>query len=206
VLIRPHLKSLTQPPIGPIKKATFYAFIPSADLSSGKKLRSILFLLKGAFVLLIGLKAVAVLAADPLPAFMGIELGSDISKTIQDKRFKCRRADSPVAELTCRLGARYEEDVYGVPLSSLTLNYFNRKLRAIVITFDSAHFKAVKEGLEQAYGPFQERLVERYVTRRARVFKGYVYIWAKGPFFIDAIEYFSAGSDSAVLYKLESHL
>ena len=155
-----------------------------------------------ALVFFLSLNALSVSAADQPPAYKGIELGSGISKIIQDKRFICKRTDSPVAEQSCRLLAGYTEDLYGAPLSTLTLNYFNSKLSTMVITFESIHFKAIRDGLKQAYGP-PKRSVEKYVTPKAWVFKGYIYTWKNQAFVIDAVEYFSAAGESAVLYKIE---
>ena len=156
-------------------------------------------------VLLICLDIPSVYAAGQPPGFKDIELGSDISKISQDKRFKCKRTDSPVAEQTCRLMGKYEEDIYGAPLLTLTLNYFSGRLSTIVVAFESIHFDAVKEGLEQDYGQPGKRMVEKYVTRRASLFRGYIYVWENKAFVIDAIEYFSASGNSAVVYKFDAY-
>ena len=168
-------------------------------------MKPVKFLLKRAIVLFICLAIPwGYAAAQPL-AFGNIEPALDFSKISNDKRFKCKRTGSPVAEQTCRLMSKYEEEFYDMPLLTLTLNYSEDQLRSIIITFENIYFEAVTKALEQDYGPPGKRMVEKYVTRRARLFRGYVHVWENNALMIDAIEHFSAAGDSAVVYKLDSY-
>ncbi|MFC1817107.1 hypothetical protein ACFL0M_14495 [Thermodesulfobacteriota bacterium] len=168
-------------------------------------MKPIAYYLKIIIFLFICCSTTCLYATDEVYSLKGIVLGSDIAEIANDERFECQITNSPLGDKTCHLMEKYisQETIADVPVSTVTLHYFNDKLKSIVITFDQKHFYPVQEALEQTYGAPSTYRIETYVNRWYELYEGHVYIWENNALMIDAIECFPGPGESAVVYKLD---
>jgi hypothetical protein len=99
---------------------------------------------------LVSLAAVA--EGSVLPQVNGIRLDGDLAEAEKSGRYICRPTTAAIADTICHLKPGHSEAVFGIPVQTVLLYYYDDRLSLVHVQLEEANYGAALAGLANQYG------------------------------------------------------
>jgi len=135
--------------------------------------------------------------------FKEFVLGGDAATVEKNPRFLCKtNKDNLMADRTCTLRPGEKETIAGVQVRLMFLNFYDRTLHSMGISFAPEDFDQVVNALKEKYGE-AKLTTERFQNRMGATFENHTLTWRRPGETVKATQFLGSLDTSNIAFRTD---